>query len=177
MKGFLFLLFLVNCSFAQQGETSVLQGLVPLKIYQSEDVQISSFDFKELEPIFSKSDATTYVINFWATWCLPCVEELPYFEKLNKVYKERKVKIILISMDMPKKVETALIPFVKKKKLQSEVIHLDDPDANAWIEKVDKSWSGAIPATIIYNAQNRKFYERSFTYEVLEKELLSIINN
>lgn len=177
MRIVFFVILLANFSFAQQSKVSVAEGLVPLKIYQSEALKILSYDFKGLEPIFNKSDDTTYVINFWATWCLPCVKELPYFEQLNEKYKDQKVKVILVSMDMPRKVETALIPFVKKKKLQAEVIHLDDPDANAWIEKVDKNWSGAIPATIIYNNKERKFYERSFTYEELEKELLSIINN
>lgn len=171
------LLLLVNFSFAQQSKTTATGGLTPLKVYQDESVKIPSCDFKGLEPIFSQSDATTYVINFWATWCLPCVKELPYFEQLNEKYKGKNVKVILVSMDMPKKVETSLLPFVKKKNLQSEVIHLDDPDANAWIEKVDKDWSGAIPATVIYNRKERKFYERSFTYEELEKEVLSIINN
>ena len=104
------------------------------------------------------------------------MKELPYFEQLNEKYKNQNVKVILVSMDMPKKVESALIPFVIKKKLKSDVLHLDDPDANAWIEKVDKNWSGAIPATVIYNANTRIFYERSFTYAELENELLKIIN-
>jgi hypothetical protein len=76
---------------------------------------------------------------------------------------------------MPKKVESNLIPFMIKKKLQSQVIHLDDPDANAWIEKVSKNWSGSIPATVIYNDKSSKFYEQSFTYEQLEAELKTIL--
>lgn len=170
------LILLVNFSFAQQNKTTVTEGLTPLKVYQDGEITIQSFDFKGLESLLNKSDGTTYVINFWATWCLPCVKELPYFEQLHEKYKDRKVTVVLVSMDMPKKIETSLIPFVKKKNLQAEVIHLDDPDANAWIEKVDATWSGAIPATVIYNAKTRKFYERSFTYEELEKEVLTIIN-
>ncbi len=171
------LILLVNFSFAQQNKTTVAEGLTPLKVYQKGQITIRSYDFKGLEPILNKSDGTTYVINFWATWCLPCVKELPYFEQLHEKYKDQNVTVVLVSMDMPKKVETILIPFVQKKQLQAEVIHLDDPDANAWIEKVDTTWSGAIPATLMYNAKTRKFYERSFTFEELEKEILTIINN
>lgn len=163
-------------SFAQENYQFDVPKSNPKRIYESQGVKVKSFDFKSLEPYLTKSNDTTYVVNFWATWCLPCVKELPHFEKLNQTYAGKKVRVLLISMDMPNKIETSLLPFIKKKNLRSEVVHLDDPDANAWIDKVDKSWSGAIPATIIYNAKKRMFYERSFTYEELETELLKIIN-
>ncbi|WP_313806852.1 TlpA disulfide reductase family protein [Flavobacterium sp.] len=169
------LMILLFCSTLVEGQDLI--GQAPLKVYEDGQISVKSYNFNGLEPIFNKTDETIYVINFWATWCLPCVKELPYFEQLNEKYKDKNVKVILVSMDMPKKVETALLPFIKKKNLKSEIIHLDDPDANAWIEKVDKNWSGAIPATVIYNAKTRKFYEQSFTYEELEKEVLTIINN
>jgi len=168
------LLFTGFLSFAQNNDNKQETDLKPIKIYDRDGVKIASYDFNSLEPILHKNDGTTYVINFWATWCLPCVKELPYFEQINKKYKNQNVKVILVSMDMPKKVETSLIPFVKKKKMQSEIIHLDDPDANSWIEKVDKNWSGSIPATVIYSSKTRKFYERSFTLKELEKEILTI---
>lgn len=143
----------------------------PLKVYQKDGVVVNAYDYKALTYFLQKDNDTTYVVNFWATWCVPCVEELPYFEQLNAEYKDKKVKVILVSLDMSKQVERRLIPFIRNKKIQSKVVLLSDPDANAWIEKVDKSWSGAIPATVIYKKQNRKFYERSFTYEALEKEV------
>ena len=172
MKGLvLILLFFVTTVFGQAANNSI----APIKSYSSNGIAVNSYDFKSFEGFLNKKDETTYVINFWATWCLPCVKELPYFEKLNQNYKDKNVKVILVSLEMPKKIESNLIPFMIKKKLQGEVIHLDDPDANAWIEKVDSNWSGAIPATIIYNATYRKFYERSFTYVELENELKTII--
>jgi hypothetical protein len=81
------------------------------------------------------------------------------------------VKVLLVSLDMHKMVESRLIPFIKEKNLQSDVVLLRDPDANSWIGKVDKNWSGAIPATVIYRNDKRNFYEKSFTYEELEKEV------
>jgi len=82
----------------------------------------------------------------------------------------------LVSLDFPDKIESQLIPFVTKRKLKSEVVLLDDPNANEWIPKVDETWTGAIPATIIFSKDKRKFYEQSFTYEELENELQTIIN-
>jgi thiol-disulfide isomerase/thioredoxin len=113
-------------------------------------------------------------VNFWATWCKPCVKELPAFEKLNEVYANDKVKVLLVSLDFIKHFETKVKPFVAEKNLKSDVILLNDPRSNQWIDKVSKEWSGAIPATVIYRGKDRLFYEGSFTYEELEKEMLKI---
>lgn len=132
---------------------------------------LESVDFSGLEPLLNKNDEKTYVINFWATWCLPCVKELPYFEFLNQEYKKKNVEVILVSLDFPNQKESRLIPFVNKKKLQSKIIHLDDENEQVWIAKVSEQWTGAIPATLIYNKSKSKFYEQSFTFEELKNEL------
>ena len=150
------------------------------KVTISKNVQevtsVKTYNYNQLKPLLEKVDNKTYVVNFWATWCAPCVKELPYFEKINEDYKDKNVEVILVSLDFPKQVDKKLIPFINKKNLQSEVILLDDTNENVWINAIDESWSGAIPATLIYNKENRKFYEQSFDYEGLERELKSFIN-
>ncbi len=112
--------------------------------------------FDGLEPLFRYDNDTTYVINFWASWCKPCIKELPYFEEFNSQYANEKVKVVLVSLDFPKQVESNLVPFVKKKALKSKVVVLLDGKYNDWIDKVSPDWSGAIPATYIYKgSQNR----------------------
>lgn len=143
----------------------------PLKIYSNDTVSVKAYDYAGLEYYLKQKNDTTYVVNFWATWCVPCVAELPNFEKINANYKKNKVKVILVSLDMAKMIDTKLLPFIKERQIKSEVLLLRDPDADAWISKVDSTWSGAIPATVIYNADMRKFYEKSFTYDELEKEI------
>jgi len=140
-----------------------------------EVTDVPTVDYEGLKPVFNKEDSKTYVINFWATWCLPCVKELPYFEKINQDYKDKNVEVILVSLDFPKQKQTRLIPYVNKKKLQSEVIHFDDVNEQFWIADISESWTGAIPATLIYNKDKRQFYEQSFTYEELKKEIQSFI--
>lgn len=132
-------------------KVKILEGLPP--IYN---------DFEDLEFIFQQKNDTTYVINFWSTWCAPCVKELPYFEELNQKYIDKKIKVLLVSLDFPKQLETKLKPFLAKNNLQSEVLVLTDPDANSWVDKVNPTWSGAIPATVVYKGDTNEFYEKSF---------------
>ncbi len=146
------------------------------KMEEPISVRIPSYDFKTFqEKILQKSNDTTYVVNFWATWCKPCVKELPYFERINKEYADKKVKVILASLDFPNKIQSQVVPFIKKNKLHSEIVLLDDADANSWIPKVSKEWSGAIPATVIYKNDSRTFYEKSFTYEELKTEIQNLL--
>ena len=142
---------------------------------QTEEVKFPVYNFDSFEPLLYKEDNTTYIVNFWATWCKPCIEELPYFEKVNAEFKEDNVKVILVSLDMPNMWKSRLEPFVEKKGLKSEVVILDDPKQNTWIPKVSEEWGGGIPATLIYNKGKRSFYERGFTYEELTTELNQFI--
>lgn len=132
---------------------------------------VKTVNYNELKPYLEKNDNKTYIVNFWATWCAPCVKELPYFEKIKQEYASENVEVLLVSLDFPKQVEKKLIPFINKKQLQSEVVLLNDINENVWIKAIDSTWSGALPATLIYNKNARKFYEQSFDYNTLETEL------
>lgn len=126
--------------------------------------------FKEFEPYLQKTGDTVQVINFWATWCQPCVAELPWFQQLIQAYEGQPVKIWLVSMDFPKDIRRKLLPFVKERGIEANVVCLADLDYNAWIEKVSKEWDGAIPFTLVYNGRARtvKFGELD-SYEALKK--------
>jgi hypothetical protein len=99
---------------------------------------------------------------------VPCREELPDFERLHKTYQSEPVKVILISLDMPDQIESRLIPFLEKNNITAEVILLDDPDFNSWINKIDSTWGGGIPATLIYDKNSRVFLDRKTNFEELE---------
>lgn len=121
------------------------------------------------------SSDTTYVINFWATWCGPCVKELPYFEALNAKYSNKAFKQILVSLDTPRKLESKVIPFISKNEIKSEVVLLADGKYNDWIDLIDPRWSGAIPITLILKGEQKMFYEQEFhSMQEIEDELLKL---
>ena len=132
--------------------------------------------FEALEPFLHNQNDTVYVVNFWATWCQPCVKELPYLEKLTKKYRTQPVKVLLVSLDFKSQLASKLIPFVKSRKIRSEVVLLHDLDANDWIPKVSEVWDGAIPLTLIYRGDERHIqleaFERFADLEVLIKRFL-----
>jgi thiol-disulfide isomerase/thioredoxin len=132
--------------------------------------------FPELQKLMETKD-TVLVVNFWATWCKPCIAELPHFEELAKNYEGKKVKVILISLDFKREFSTKLVPYVKNKKIKSPVYLIDEPDYNSWIDKVDSRWSGAIPATLVIDEKQEKhFYEKEFSsYFELEKVVKPLI--
>lgn len=149
---------------------------VPTRVYGVGAESVRSYDYRSFEPFLQRDNDSIYVINFWATWCAPCVKELPHFKQAAEKYADDKVRVLLVSLDMKREVEKSLLPFIGQHGIGNLALHLHEPDADAWIPKVSPEWSGALPATLIYTRGKRKFYERSFTADELEKEINSFLN-
>jgi len=177
-----FLVSLASCKPENQKVSTQMAvtgsiGSSPKQVYKKGKIEVNAYNFNGLQPLLNKNDGKTYVINFWATWCKPCVAELPYFEQVQEAYKSKGVEVVLVSLDLPSMVETNLIPFLEKHQLKSTVVLLDDPRQNEWIPKVSDKWEGSIPATLMYNEKDRVFYEKSFTLEELKLNLNQILKN
>lgn len=168
-------IILVSCKEAPKETENVVSPEVN-KTQQTETLDLDIYDYDGLKPLINRTGDKVHVVNFWATWCAPCIKELPYFEKINSDYTSKNVEVLLVSLDFPRQYESKLKPFIKKKNIQSKVVCFDDVDQNRWIPAIDTSWSGALPATIIYKGNKRKFYEKSFTYEELENEIKQFLN-
>mgnify|MGYP003630415856 FL=1 len=137
---------------------------------------IPVYNFDQLQPLLHTDSNKTYIVNFWAMWCAPCVKELPYIQDYQQKHPE--TEVILVSLDFVKDIETKLKPFLKQNNITSKVVLLDDPASNIWIDKIDPNWSGAIPFTIVFNNNKRAFFERSFeSVEDLEIEINKTLTN
>jgi thiol-disulfide isomerase/thioredoxin len=128
----------------------------------------------ELEKMLNSKENKLLVINLWATWCAPCVKELPAFEKVAGEYEQSKVRFIMISLDFPSQIESQLKPFLRKNKITLDISVMMDTDYNSWIDKVDPQWQGNIPSTLIVNNGKKSRYFHSG--EIDEPELRALIN-
>lgn len=138
--------------------------------------QVQKVKITAVEKIIASSK-TPLVLNFWATYCKPCITEMPYFEKFAAKYKEKGITVVFVSLDMQDDYPVKVDSFVAKRELQSQVLWLDETNAAYFCPKIDPKWSGAIPATLFVNnaASYRRFREEELTEEELEKEIMAIL--
>ena len=158
---------------AQTPPVTLLE-VVPNPVVGALPATLSVYSFAGIAPMLeakptmrNDDNDTTYVVNFWATWCKPCVEELPAFEQLHR--EGGRVRVLLVSLDSRKTLTETVFPFVAREGITAPIVVLSDPDANAWIPRVDTTWSGALPCTVVFKGHRRRFYERTFTYEGLRE--------
>ena len=133
-----------------------------------------STDYTSVFNQFTKQNDTLYLVNFWATWCQPCVEELPDFMKVNNEFKTDKFKMILVSLDKASDFDTKVKNYIKTNNITPDVYVLsDNKRMNEWIPKINKTWSGAIPATAIYKNGKQVFFTEG---QISYTDLVNTIN-
>ncbi|MBI2795003.1 MAG: TlpA family protein disulfide reductase [Ignavibacteria bacterium] len=127
----------------------------------------------DMESRLKEGKDTVYIVNFWATWCKPCVKELANFDRVARENQDNAVRVLLVSIDDKSTLNTTVKPFVQRQDLQAEVLMLDELKPHVWIDRVDSSWSGAIPATMLVqtSTRRREFFEQEFSYVELNNKL------
>jgi thiol-disulfide isomerase/thioredoxin len=137
--------------------------------------EIKKIKITDLEKIIRESK-TPLIVSFWATFCVPCIQEIPYFEQSVKKHKKDSVRLLLVSLDL-KEDYAKIKSFAVKRKFTAPIVWLNETNADYFCPKIDSSWSGAIPATIFVNNKTgyRKFYEEKISEETFEKEIMAIL--
>ncbi|OJU77825.1 MAG: hypothetical protein BGO09_03610 [Bacteroidetes bacterium 47-18] len=131
---------------------------------------ISAVSAVQLNERLNAGTDTIYVVNYWATWCIPCVKELPALEKIQEQYKDKPVKVLLVSFDFKEQYPEQLEKWVQQKQLKSEVVWMNESVPDEFIPRLNNDWSGSLPATtILYKRKTyRYFTEASVTYKELD---------
>ncbi len=130
----------------------------------------------KVKDVLNLIDTTTtpLVINFWASWCKPCIEEIPYFEKEVLNFKEQKVSLILVNLDFPEDYPKHITNFVKKNNYKSKVYWLNETNADYFCPLIDSSWTGAIPVTVMLN--NKKGFRKFYNSKIPENKIKSALS-
>jgi thiol-disulfide isomerase/thioredoxin len=138
---------------------------------------IAKWKIEDVVRSYSAKNDTVYVVNFWATFCKPCIEEIPEFIRIVEKYKTQKVKLLLVSLDLPSYYPARIAGFIKKNNYNTNHAWLNETNADHFCPMIDEKWSGAIPSTIIVNNSNgyRKFVEDQMSPEEFENALKDAI--
>ena len=156
---------------------SIMLLLFLAGIISAKGQTIASWKVIKLQDYISKSDSIL-VINFWATFCKPCNEEIPYFQTIVDKYKDQNVKLLLVSLDLKDEYLNKIKTFAEKNNYTNQIVWLNETNADYFCPKVDKAWMGGIPSTLLINPKTgyRKFFEQQLKPEEFERELKKAIN-
>jgi thiol-disulfide isomerase/thioredoxin len=147
---------------------SLISSILLLSFVLQSDLKFKIIQQTDVSKIIEKNKKDIKIINFWATWCVPCVKELPIFEKINN----ENIQVHLISLDFKNNYETKITNMIEKKNLKSNVYWLNESDLNSFYPKINANWKGSIPATLIVFPNGKtKFHQGSLDEESLNKLL------
>jgi len=144
---------------------------------QPNNSEIKEISLGELSEIINKRNGKGLLVNIWATWCLPCKEEFPGLIKLSNQYED-KIDVVGISIDYPDEVESKIYPFLNEFQVSFINYVNGEKDAEEFIHFLNVEWSGAIPATFVYNSNGNQveFFIGKKSFEELEEVVLNYIN-
>lgn len=119
-----------------------------LEKWDAEPVTLESIDLEGVAKLAKNETDKLTVVNLWATWCGPCVTELPELVTMNRMYRSRKFRLVTISLDDPSKKDEAL-KVLQEKHVAAKNYVLSTSDRDAFADALDKEWPGPVPYTLI----------------------------
>ncbi|HEY2722013.1 MAG TPA: TlpA disulfide reductase family protein [Chitinophagaceae bacterium] len=120
-----------------------------------------------------KQSKTPLIVNFWASFCVPCLQEIPYFQELTRKYQPRGVNLLLVSLDLKNAYPDTIANCVKKHDITAPVVWLNEDNADSFCPKIDSSWLGNMPSSLFVNNATGyyKFFDEQLSRDKLEKQI------
>ncbi len=137
---------------------------------------IQKVKIKDLEDIIAHSDHPL-IVNFWATFCAPCNREIPYFQASIARYKDQRVELVLVSLDLPDYYPAKIAGFARSRGYTSRIVWLDETNADYFCPRVDPHWMGGIPSSLFINNKThyRRFFDRQLTEPQVDPEIREML--
>ena len=134
--------------------------------------QVRPVKITELERTIKESK-TPLIVNFWATFCVPCLQEIPYFQEIANQYKSNDVSLVFVSLDMKEAYPVKVNNMARKLNLTYPVVWLNETNADYFCPRIDTTWTGGMPSSLFVNNATgyHKFFEEPLSKEKLEKEI------
>jgi thiol-disulfide isomerase/thioredoxin len=146
--------------------------------WDAEEVSISDIDDAGLKALVANNDSggKLRVINVWATWCAPCIAELPEFVTMNRMYRRRPFEMITITMDDMERKDAAL-GVLKEMHMSSKNYIYSGEDKDKLVANLDPSWEGPPPYTMIIKPGGEVIYRKLAAVDPLEvkKKIVEVI--
>ena len=138
--------------------------------------EIKRVKIDDLEKIIAETKSPL-IVNFFATWCKPCVEELPYFLQEFSTHKNDSLQLLMVSLDFKDFYPQKILSFAKKRKIIAPIVWLDETNADVFCPKIDSAWSGAIPASLFINSSKgfKSFYDGQISHEQLKIKIKALL--
>jgi thiol-disulfide isomerase/thioredoxin len=133
---------------------------------------IQKIKVTDLESYITGSDHPL-IVSFWATFCVPCNKEIPYFQSTVARYQDKGVELILVSLDLPDYYPARISGFAQKMGYTSRIMWLNETDADYFCPKVDPHWTGGIPSSLFIDNKTRyrRFFDRQLTEPQVDLEI------
>ena len=142
----------------------------------AQEVPVDEVTIEQFKQILQENDAALTVVNFWATWCAPCVEEFPYFVQLGKDLADQGVEVFFVSMDFEEE-KSAVKAFLAEQGY-SGTSYLRTGKDHEFITAIHGDWTGVLPATFLYtqNGTLADFWQGTpVDYEALKERVLNAL--
>jgi len=119
----------------------------------------TAINAEEMRNLLKRNGGRPLLVNYWATWCDPCRDEFPDLVKIDRQYRAKGLDFIAITLDDLADINTAVPKFLREMKATMPVYLLNVSDPEPAINSVDSGWSGALPATFLYNNKGEVVYK------------------